>query len=535
MKKLFTLCLLGCAATANAQQIPNGGFNQDWETCIPWDSKGNTSTKGEQPTGWIISNVCGISGLGATQVGEKVEDGQGDATPNYSVKLTNTANSFMSSQIIPAYISLGTTWATAVSNITAVNNADGGVFGGKEFTYKPDAIKLYYTRSHGTANTTEKASVIAYLWKGTYTQKDVPGNTSLFQAATTVDMIDRERNILGMSTSEGGAVTSTEDAECIAKLEYYIEGNQDGWKELTIPFEYTSNNTPEKLNVIIAANDYFADRSTIGVGNTLCVDNVSLVYYSQLASLTYADTSVANFDKDTYSYNIDAAYDESKQIDAHRLLHVVDRNGRAEQNYVDHLHSPERLLDAAVHTRADHSEQFAEQKADRYADHGRQEDHQDHPQTDHRPIYQPKAEHRDRRADYASEQCVRRAVGYGQKHAYHRPPERRDHRRKQEDEPRLGIDAIERLRLDKTADRTRNAVAAEQITYHDRRDELDYARDRDRIARLNRPCGNASRDGVCTVREPHVEGVAQCQNKYNDDICVHPCAPCITFYVYTIL
>ena len=313
MKKLFTLFLLGCAAaTANAQQIPNGGFDQEWVDCIPWDSKGNTSVQGEQPTGWIISNVCGISGTGATIVGEKVENGQGNAEPNYSVKITNTANPFMRSQIIPAYISLGTTWATAVSNIAAVNNADGGVYGGKEFTYKPDAIKLYYTRSHGTANTTEKASVIAYLWKGTYTQKDVPGNTSLFQSATTVDMIDRERNILNMSTAEGGDVTSTDDAECIAKLEYYIEGNQSEWKELVIPFEYTSNNTPEKLNVIIAANDYFADRSTIGAGNTLCVDNVSLIYYSQLASLSYDGTAVANFNKDTYSYNIDAAYDESK-------------------------------------------------------------------------------------------------------------------------------------------------------------------------------------------------------------------------------
>ena len=230
-----------------------------------------------------------------------------------------------------------------------------------------------------------------------------------------------------------------------------------------------------------------------------------------------------------------AAYDEREQIDAHRLLNIVDRNGRAEQHDVDHLHRPERLLYTAVHTRADHSEQFAEQKAYKHAYHRRQEDHQDHPQTDHRPVDKPKAEHRDRRADYAAEQRVRRAVGHGQEHAYHRPPERRDHRRKQEYEPRLGIDAIERLRLDKTADRTRNAVAAEQITYHDRRNELYDAGDRDRIARLYRPCGNASRDGVCTVRKPHVEGVAQCQNKYNDDICVHPCAPCITFYVYTIL
>ena len=203
----------------------------------------------------------------------------------------------METQIVPAYISLGTTWATAVSNIFSVSDADGGVYGGKEFTYKPDAIKLYYTRSHGTANATERASVIAYLWRGTYTQAKVPGNTSLIQAATTVDMIDRDRNILGISTAKGGTVTSTEDAECIAKVEYYID---------------SSSNTPEKLNIIIAANDYFADRSTIGVGNTICIDNVSLLYYSQLQSLSYDGTAVENFDKNTYEYSIDAAYDASK-------------------------------------------------------------------------------------------------------------------------------------------------------------------------------------------------------------------------------
>ena len=218
----------------------------------------------------------------------------------------------MKTQIVPAYISLGTTWATAVSNIFSVSDADGGVYGGKEFSYKPDAIKLYYTRSHGTANATEKASVIAYLWRGKYTQAEVPGNTSLMQAATTVDMIDRDRNILGISTAEGGTVTSTEDAECIAKVEYYIEGDQEEWTELVVPFTYSSSNTPEKLNIIIAANDYFADRSTIGVGNTICIDNVSLLYYSQLQSLSYDGTAVENFDKNTYEYSIDAVYDASK-------------------------------------------------------------------------------------------------------------------------------------------------------------------------------------------------------------------------------
>ncbi len=311
MRKLFTFAFTLLAFAANAQQV-DGDFDQEWSPCKPWDSAGNTTEKGTQPANWIISNVCGINGLGATQVGEMLTTGQGDADPNYSVKLTNTANPFMATEIVPAYISLGTTWATAVSMPFPVHDADGGTFGGLDFSYQPDSIKLYYTRAHGTANATEKASVIAYLWKGTYTQAGVPGNTALMEnTVKTVDMVDRDRNILGIETTTGGEVSQTEGAECIAKVEYYIEGDQEEWTELTIPFEYMSESAPQKLNIIISANDYFADRASIGVDNELCVDNVSLVYNSELASLTYDGQDVFVAGQTAYDLS-DKAYDETK-------------------------------------------------------------------------------------------------------------------------------------------------------------------------------------------------------------------------------
>ena len=309
MRKLFTFAFTLLAFAANAQQV-DGDFDQEWSPCKPWDSVGNTTEQGTQPANWIISNVCGINGLGATLVGEMLTTGQGNANPNYSVKLTNTANPFMSSEIVPAYISLGTTWATAVSMPFPVHDADGGTFGGIDFSYQPDSIKLYYTRAHGTANTTEKASVIAYLWKGTYTQANVPGNTAIMSTTIkTVDMVDRDRNILGIETMTGGEVSQTDDAECIAKIEYYIEGDQEEWTELTIPFEYTSESVPEKLNIIIAADDYFADRSSIGVGNEICVDNVSLIYNSELASLTYDGQDI--FVEGQTAFKVVGEYDES--------------------------------------------------------------------------------------------------------------------------------------------------------------------------------------------------------------------------------
>ena len=211
------------------------------------------------------------------------------ADGNRSVVLTNTPNPFMASQIVPAYISLGTTWATAnASAIIKVTDADGGVFGGVAFKGRPDAIALKYKRSHGTANAGERASVIAYTWRGTFTQENVPGNTSLSKPVTTT-MVDRDRNILDLATATGGNVTKSDDAALIAKAEAYIVGDVAEWTDLLVPFTYNESveagTAPEKLNVILSANDYFADRSTIGKDNTLEVDSVRLLYYTTLRSL----------------------------------------------------------------------------------------------------------------------------------------------------------------------------------------------------------------------------------------------------------
>ena len=269
--------------------LTNGTFDGEWVENKPWDSQnGYLVLEGKgftQPEGWVVSNVSGINGLGATKVASAgtVADG------NKSVVLTNTPNPFMASQIVPAYISLGTTWATAnASAIIKVTDADGGVFGGVAFTGRPDAIALKYKRSHGTANAGERASVIAYTWRGTFTQENVPGNTSLSKPVTTT-MVDRDRNILGLTTATGGNVSKSDDAALIAKAEAYIEGDAAEWTDLLVPFTYNESveagTAPEKLNVILSANDYFADRSTIGKGNTLEVDSVRLLYYTTLRSL----------------------------------------------------------------------------------------------------------------------------------------------------------------------------------------------------------------------------------------------------------
>lgn len=315
----------GTTPTASAFALPNPGFNGQWVESHPWDSANGyfdwdtlTDEFWEaaaykraqfiQPEGWVVAHVTGVKGLGATAVGscETLDANK----PDYALTLTNNPNPFMESQIVPGYVSLGTTWAT-IDGIDwatgAPKDADGGAFGGVAFTAQPDAISLRYKRSHGEANPTERASVIAYTWKGTYQQANVPAQTAL-ASPVQITMYGRDRNILGLETTVGGEVTKSADAQLVAKAEYYIEGDAADWQQLEVPFVYTDGaTTPDSLNVIISANDYFADRSLMGAGNSLTIDDVQLVYWHELSSISYDGKEL-----DLNDLNVNEAYDAAK-------------------------------------------------------------------------------------------------------------------------------------------------------------------------------------------------------------------------------
>lgn len=267
-------------------------FEDAWVKCIPWDSNKNKIAVGKTPTGWCVSNV--YTTAKTFNVASRLDVNEDES--DYAVKLTN--KSYMG-QNVPAYMTLGTSWATAKG---FGGNADGGSFGGKEFTTRPDAIRFDYLRN--TPEGKENATVVAYLWKGTYTQKNVPGNTAIVGDPKLCDMKDRDRSILGMPTDQGGDVTKTSDAECIATINYSITSSTNGeWETLTIPFEYKTNSTPEKINIIFAATDYF-DRSKIVSGNSLCVDNVKYVYYHSLSDIKLNGTTIDGFNENRTEYTV---------------------------------------------------------------------------------------------------------------------------------------------------------------------------------------------------------------------------------------
>lgn len=315
MKKIALLSLLALSGGPLAAQQINGTFDDAWETCTPYQGGGSYHTKGvgQQPVGWkassiyqvavgkeLVKNTTGVSGTGVYIFNGFV--GLGTA-----------------GQTAPGYLTLGTPWNAAKTLFGSnISEKDGGSFGGSTFTYRPDAISFSYKRTrgmdgteeeggYGTENLQENASVIALLWKGDFSSNVGVGVTLMGQSPTKETMINREKDVMGMITD---GVTKSDDAECIATINYAIEGDQAEWKTLTIPFNYTSDATPEKINVIFSSADYFGDRDAIGAGNSLTIDNVELIYNSQLASLAYNGTAIENFDKDEQYYTVTGEYAE---------------------------------------------------------------------------------------------------------------------------------------------------------------------------------------------------------------------------------
>ena len=80
---------------------------------------------------------------------------------------------------------------------------------------------------------------IFYSWTGTTSSKVITGMSN---APVEIDMIDREKDILGMPT--GSEVTG--DAKLVASVEYPIEGDIENWTRQSVAIDYKSDGNPER-------------------------------------------------------------------------------------------------------------------------------------------------------------------------------------------------------------------------------------------------------------------------------------------------
>lgn len=301
MKKLITAMLaLAAIAPLSAQQLPNNGFEEPWVDFKPY-STGSTGVIGKAPTSWNVSNTYGMGGVGKKETSKNIA-GYSSVS---AIEVYNAETGFGKlKRVVPGYVTLGTTWATSSGTLT-ITNTDGGTFGGINFTYQPDALECYYKATGSTA------SIVAYAWKGSYLQKDVPAQIA-GSNPKKVDMTDRDRCILGKETSQGGEKSQSEDAALLYSAIYTAETAAD-WTRCEVPFTYEENTAkPEKFNVIFCAGDYF-DANPV-LNRTMSVDDVKLLYYSRLETLTANGTEVT-LEKDKYEYDLSESVYMPKSAD----------------------------------------------------------------------------------------------------------------------------------------------------------------------------------------------------------------------------
>ena len=310
MKKSFLLSgalLLSISAfTANAQQLPNVGFESWKTTCGKSYSvkKGEVVRPGVEPAEWNGSNV---DQMGVKEKGLVTQQGGDD---NKYLQLKNIfVGKLGIGSTAPGFINLGTPWVYAT--FPKIENSDGGTFGGQSFTYKPDAIKGKYKRPDSDAegkpiSNNESSHIIVYLWYGTYQSSIGSADLTTKEEKENVD-----RAVFGKTT---GTVSGKLVASC--DKAFSSTANND-WETIVVPLDYEANaGDPAMMNVIISAGDYW-NRGNLKKNTTLLVDDVDFVYYSTLTSLTVGGETIA-LQEGVYNYNLktDMPSVSKKDVDA---------------------------------------------------------------------------------------------------------------------------------------------------------------------------------------------------------------------------
>lgn len=284
MRKILLTALLAAGGlTASAQYLPNGDFKQWKTTCgksdqtsfngaFPYSPVGLKNRPGTEPEDWNGSNV------NQTVMANKKESGLVTKGSENFVRLQNKfigIGTFGSNA--PAFINFATPWVYAVKEI---DTCDGGVYGNKAFTYKPDAIKGVFKRTQGEVP--ENAHIIAYFWTGTFKSPIAQTGSNGKKSTRIQDDVDRAV----MGRPDAGTITG--DGKLIASCDYaFTTTKNNDWEEIVVPIDYKLTDVaPTKMNVIISSADYWT-RKNIQVNSILEVDDVQFVYYHALKNVTY--------------------------------------------------------------------------------------------------------------------------------------------------------------------------------------------------------------------------------------------------------
>ena len=269
--------LLLMAGVLQAQQLPNASF-EDWSGA---QFDGNI-----QPASWNVSNV--------TQFGFKFNFAYREAghTGSYCLRVQDREIGAAGiTEVSPGYFSLGQPWVY-IESLTKVSYATAGTEGGISFTYRPDSMSVWIKR---TGNNTDKEDfyLLYYAWSGTAKSSKYKGKNG---SCTSVTKTNEESDI--RIALDGNECGTDQKANQIAEGMWRERKTYGEWTNIKVPIYYFNNDAPTMMNIIFSASNYPNYRANSGLydGNSLWVDDVSLIYSSKIQKLYIDDKEWKGFD-----------------------------------------------------------------------------------------------------------------------------------------------------------------------------------------------------------------------------------------------
>lgn len=295
MKKIALLSLLalsaGPLAAQNNYQVPNGNFEGIWtaqtrgsyteNTPSSWNSfySANTSSLG------ILGNIA----FNMNQVGQLSQESTNPHGGKYSAKIASKSNmigSISNGNLTTGIINMGSSDAANAKNYnySDMTNPNGCL----PFAGYPDTLKVWL-KFNPKSQTTGNASVNAILHTDAGYRDPNASMTAEEEAAARI----------ARAYSEVTSNVSTE----------YPSGR---WQEYVVPFVYNGDlyKTYKSQKYLLISFSTNKDPGVGSDGDELYIDDVELIYNSQLASLAYNGTAIENFDKDKEYYTVTGEYAE---------------------------------------------------------------------------------------------------------------------------------------------------------------------------------------------------------------------------------
>lgn len=288
MKKIFTFAALLCATWMNAQgvyQIPNSDFEGEWKTqtrkkyteTTPESWNSFYSAKTNRTTDMAFGTILSGAQCGVLSKSSDAHSGNGAALITAT---QNMLGSISNGNLTTGIINMGSSTANNPENynFSEMSSETGSC----KFTGLPDAVRFWVKFDSKNAS---------------------KGNASANMVLHT------DAGYSDPSTRMG---VEAEAASRIAKAYQEISPN-NSWVEYVVPFAYNENNsylsyTGQKFLLVS-----FSTNKTPGAGSNgdaLTIDDIQMIYYSELASLNYDGQDY--FQQGNTNYTIDALYDESK-------------------------------------------------------------------------------------------------------------------------------------------------------------------------------------------------------------------------------